>query len=53
MRCVHDDDVVAAIQKAEATTFLPATLRRKSKRFDKSLFITKINKIVSDNYLPR
>lgn len=47
------DDVVAAIQKAEATTFLPATLRRKSKRFDKSLFITKINKIVSDNYLPR
>jgi len=40
--------LVAAIQKAETTTFLPATLRRKSKRFDKGLFITKIRKIVSD-----
>lgn len=41
--------VAEAIKKAEATTFLPGTLRRKAKRFDKGLFITKIRKIVSDN----
>jgi glycosyltransferase involved in cell wall biosynthesis len=40
--------VVTAIKKAEATTFLPGTLRRKAKRFDKRLFITKIRKIVED-----
>ncbi len=40
--------LVAAIKKAEAATFLPGTLRRKAKRFDKGLFITKIHKIVSD-----
>jgi len=39
-------DVVAAIQKAETIDFFPATLRRKSKRFDKGLFITKIRKVV-------
>jgi glycosyltransferase involved in cell wall biosynthesis len=43
------DSVIAAIKKAEQTTFLPGTLRRKAKRFDKSLFITKIRKIVSDH----
>jgi len=42
------DDVVRAIQKAEKITFLPATLRRKARRFDKGLFITKIRKVVSD-----
>lgn len=41
--------VVSAIQTAEHTTFLPGTLRRKAKRFDKGLFITKMRKIVSDN----
>ena len=41
--------VVGAIEKAEAITFLPATLRRKAKRFDKGLFITKIRKVVSDH----
>lgn len=41
--------VVSAIKKAEQTTFLPGTLRRKAKRFDKSLFITKIRKVVSDS----
>ena len=40
--------LVAAIKKAEQATFLPGTLRRKAKRFDKGLFITKIRKIVSD-----
>lgn len=47
----HDqtvDSVVDAIKKAETISFLPGTLRRKAKRFDKSLFITKIRKIVSD-----
>lgn len=42
------DAITQAIQKAEQTTFLPATLRRKAKRFDKGLFITKIRKVVSD-----
>lgn len=40
--------LVQAIEKAERTSFLPATLRRKSRRFDKSLFISKIRKIVND-----
>jgi glycosyltransferase involved in cell wall biosynthesis len=42
------DDVIEAIKKAEQHTFLPGTLRRKAKRFDKGLFITKMRKIVSD-----
>lgn len=42
--------VANAIQKAEKHTFLPATLRRKAKRFDKGLFITKIRKVVIDSY---
>jgi len=41
--------VVEAIQKAEQITFLPGTLRRKAKRFDKSLFITKIRKVVDSS----
>lgn len=43
------DDVTQAIQTAETMRFLPATLQRKAKRFDKSLFLTKLRKIVSDN----
>jgi glycosyltransferase involved in cell wall biosynthesis len=43
------DAVAEAIKRAEATTFLPGTLRRKAKRFDKGLFITKIRKVVFDN----
>jgi len=42
------DDIVRAIEKAEKTQFLPATLRRKARRFDKSLFISKIHKVVAD-----
>ncbi len=45
------DAVAAAIKQAESLTFLPATLRRKSRRFDKSLFITKMRKIVSDTWV--
>jgi glycosyltransferase involved in cell wall biosynthesis len=43
------DAVAGAIKKAEQITFLPGTLRRKAKRFEKSLFITKIRKVVFDN----
>jgi glycosyltransferase involved in cell wall biosynthesis len=43
------DAVVNAMQRASEMTFLPGTLRRKAKRFDRSLFITKIRKIVKDN----
>lgn len=40
--------VVNAIKKASLVHFDPATLHRKAKRFDKSLFITKIRKVVRD-----
>lgn len=40
--------VADAIQQAESKVFLPGTLRRKARRFDKSLFITKMRKIVRD-----
>lgn len=43
------DAVAEAIQKAEAITFMPGTLRRKAKRFDKGLFITKIRKVIFDS----
>ncbi|MFZ1301801.1 MAG: glycosyltransferase [Candidatus Microsaccharimonas sp.] len=43
------DSLIAAIKKADKIEFLPATLHRKAKRFDKGLFATKILKIVSDN----
>jgi glycosyltransferase involved in cell wall biosynthesis len=43
------DAVAEAIKKADNITFLPGTLRRKAKRFDKSLFITKLRKVVLDN----
>ncbi len=42
------ESLVSAIKKAEDMTFLPATLHRKAKRFEKSLFATKLLKIVSD-----
>lgn len=47
----NPDSIANAIRYAESLTFLPGTLRRKAKRFDKSLFITKIRKVVSDNYI--
>jgi glycosyltransferase involved in cell wall biosynthesis len=43
------ESITEAIKRAEQIDFLPGTLRRKAKRFDKSLFITKIRKIVQDN----
>lgn len=44
------ENVVNALRYAQTLNFLPGTLRRKAKRFDRSLFLTKIRKIVSDNY---
>ncbi|MCA0228374.1 glycosyltransferase [Patescibacteria group bacterium] len=43
------DDVIAAIHRAEATTFFPSKLQRHAKRFDTSLFVTKLRKVVTDN----
>lgn len=42
------DAVAAAIQTLESRTYLPGTLRRKARRFEKTLFITKMHKIVSN-----
>lgn len=46
------ESLVEAMKRFETMSFLPATLHRKAKRFDKSLFDTKIQKIVFDN-LPK
>ena len=42
------DGLCDAIRHFETLSFLPATLHRKAKRFDKSMFVTKMNKIVGD-----
>ncbi len=42
------DDVVTAMQKMDNLSFSPATLQQKAKRFDKTLFVSKIRKIVND-----
>lgn len=47
------ESITRAIRDAQSMTFMPATLQRKAKRFDKSLFITKIRKVVADNYRRR
>lgn len=44
--------IVDAIKKAEQIDFLPGTLRRKAKRFDKGMFLTKIRKVVYDAIPP-
>lgn len=41
-------DIVGAIKRAESIRFFPSKLQRTAKRFDKSLFITKIRKVVSN-----
>ena len=43
------ESVAGAIRRSEQLTFLPGTLKRKAKRFDKGLFITKIRKTVFDS----
>lgn len=42
------EDVIGAIQRAEKLRFFPSKLQRTAKRFDKTLFITKIRKVVGD-----
>ncbi len=42
------DGLVKAMEHFETVSFLPATLHRRAKRFDKGFFETKIRKIVSD-----
>ncbi len=42
------ESMAAAIIRFETLSFRPATLHRKAKRFDKSLFDTKMRKIVND-----
>ncbi len=42
--------VADAIKKAESLDFHPSTLRRKARRFDKQLFMTKIHKVIHDTY---
>lgn len=44
------DSLAAAMQKAETIKFMPSLLNRRAKRFDKGLFITKIRKVVTDEY---
>ena len=44
------DSVIKAIKSAQKHDFLPATLRRKAKRFDKSLFISKIRRVTATSY---
>lgn len=44
------DATAKAIQMAEKMTFMPATLQRKARRFEKSLFITKLRRIVSTKW---
>lgn len=43
------DDVTAAIQRADTLQFFPSKLNRTARRFDKTLFLTKIRKIVADH----
>lgn len=42
------ESVAAAIKRAETIRFRPSTLQRKARRFDKGLFISKLQKVVSD-----
>lgn len=44
------DDVVRAIKKADKMTFLPSTLARKAKRFERQMFISKLSRIVQQEY---
>ena len=43
--------VAKAIEQAEKQTFDPAVLRRTAQRFDKTLFLTKLRKVVRDQMI--
>lgn len=47
------ESLIDAIKRAEKMTFMPATLQRKSKRFEKSMFVHKFKRIVDTNYPKR
>lgn len=42
------EDTIGAIKRAEGLQFFPSKLQRTAKRFDRTLFITKLRKIVGD-----
>lgn len=44
------EDVAAAIEKSQKMTFLPSTLARKAKRFERQMFIAKLQRIVAQEY---
>lgn len=44
------DSVAAAIQKADKMTFPPATLQRKAKRFERDMFIDKLQRVIAQAY---
>ncbi len=44
------DAVTTAIRRAESLTFLPSKLNRTARRFDRTLFITKLRKVVLDQW---
>lgn len=44
------DSLVNAIKQAQTQTFMPATLQRKAKRFEKSMFISKLRRIVATEF---
>lgn len=46
------DAVVEAIKRLDGQKLLPATLQRKAKRFEKSLFIAKMRKVVASSTPP-
>ena len=43
------DAIIRAVEQFETLHILPATTQRKAKRFDQTLFISKLRKIVSDH----
>ena len=43
------ESLVAAMKRFETLSFLPATLHRKAKRFDRGLFDTRITKVLQDS----
>ncbi len=47
------DDVVRAIEKSQKMTFLPGTLQRKAKRFERQMFIDKLRRIVTQEFIKK
>ncbi|HBO64435.1 TPA: glycosyltransferase family 4 protein, partial [Candidatus Saccharibacteria bacterium] len=43
------ESLIDAMKRFESMSFLPATLHRKAKRFDKGLFTTKLRNIIASS----